>query len=133
MTLGVIIVLFFRCMESLFNPTNRVGGQIKWGLVAHTAAMFTVATIGTAMGLTHQSNSYINNRYFPGSDELPPGPIGYKDLVFSKAISVIPNFMFLANQWLADALLVSSALRLVARMFNMNHSSSSTVVTRSIT
>lgn len=120
-------------MESLFNPTNRVGGKIKWGLVAHTAAMFTVATIGTAMGLTHQSNSYIDNRDSPGSDELPPGPIGYKDLVYSKAISVIPNFMFLANQWLADALLVRSAPNPAARMSGTNHSSSSTVVTRSIT
>jgi hypothetical protein len=95
-------------MGALFNPTNRNGEGVRWGLVAYTAIMFSFVTIFTAMNLDIQSISYIDNREFPGNDELPPGPLGYETLIYSKAISVVPNLMFLMNNWLADGLLVGS-------------------------
>ena len=104
---GIVIVLFFQCMGALLDPVNRKSSGIKWGLVAHTVAMFASVTVYTAMSLHLHSISYIDNREFPGIDGGRPGPLGYQLLIISKPISVIPNAMFPLNQWLADGLLVS--------------------------
>ena len=105
---GIVIVLFFQCMGALFSPPNRRAG-VKWGPVIYTTLMFAFATIFTAMNLDIQSISYIDNREYAGDDNksLPPGPLGYQYLIYSRAISVVPNLMFLLNNWLADGLLVS--------------------------
>ena len=106
--LGIIIVLFFKCMATLFNPVYRKGEGIKWGLVSYTVAMFSVVTIGTAMGLDIQSISYIDNREFSGAKSVSdPGPYGYQLLIETEAVYIVPNLMFLLNNWLADGLLVS--------------------------
>jgi hypothetical protein len=76
--------------------------------VAYTLVTFSFGTIATGMGLNLQSISRIDGRDFPGSgDSLPPGPLGYKGLIFTKAISIVPNTTFQLNQLLADGLLVS--------------------------
>jgi len=107
--LGVVIVLFFHCMGALINPANRRRQGIKWGLVSYTAIMFSFVTIFTAMNLNIQSISYIDNREFPGvGDVLPPGPLGYQWFLYSDALTIVPNLMFLLNNWLADGLLVGS-------------------------
>lgn len=109
---GIVIVLFFQCMDALLSPYNK--GRTKWGLVAHATAMFSFVTIYTAMTLNIESISFIDNRNFPGADGvLPPGPVGYQFLIYSKAISIVPNVAFLLNNWLADGLLVSSVLESV--------------------
>ena len=94
-------------MSVLLSSTYRTRKAVRWGLVAYTMASFAFVTIFTALNLDVQSISYIDNREFPGNDELPPGPLGYQYLIYSKAISVAPNLMFLMNNWLADGLLVS--------------------------
>ena len=66
-TLGIIIVLFFQCMGALCSPANGMRGGIKWGLVAHTLAMFSLVTISVAMNCDIQSISYIEDRKFPGN------------------------------------------------------------------
>ena len=104
-------------MGALLDPINRTRGGIAWGLVAHTAVMFSFVTIATAMGLNLLSISRIENRDFPGvSGVLPPGPFGYKYLIYDKALSIVPNLMFQLNQWLADGLLVSIALNSAAQV-----------------
>jgi len=105
--LGVLIVLFFQCMDALFSPANRRGEGIKWGLVIYTVLMFSFATILTGMGLNIESLSYIDNREFPGGEGIPPGPLGYRLSVWSGALTVTPRLAFLFNNWLADGLLVS--------------------------
>jgi hypothetical protein len=106
--LGTVVVLFFQCMGALLDPVNRTRGGIKWGLVVHTATMFSFATIYIAMNLYLLSIAYVDNRYFPGTGGLtPPGPIGYRYFTFSKPIGILPVVMFLLNNWLADGLLVS--------------------------
>ena len=106
--LGIVTVLFFQCMGALFDPVNRTRGRgIQWGLVIHTTIMFAFVTISTGMGLNLQSISHVDNREFPGDGPLPPGPLGYKQLIYSNAVSVVPNLAFTLNQWLADGLLVS--------------------------
>ena len=120
--LGIVVVLFFQCMGALLDPTSRTKGGIKWGLVAHTAAMFLFVTIYTAINLDLQSISYIDNQAFPG------GPLLYQLYVSAKAISLVPNVMFPLNQWLADGLLVSSMLSTVAQV-SEDWASSSTVAT----
>ena len=96
-------------MAALFDPVHRSGERVKWGLVSYTVVMFSLATVCTAMNLHIQSISFIDNRDFPGlEDLLPPGPIGYVGFIYDKAINVIPNVAFLLNNWLADGLLVSS-------------------------
>ena len=107
--LGVVIVLFFNCMGALVNPVNHRGQGIKWGLVFYTVVMFAFVTVYTAMNLNLQSISYIDNREFPGvGDVLPPGPLGYQWFMYSNALTIVPNLMFLLNNWMADGLLVGS-------------------------
>ena len=106
-------------MGALCNNANRMKGGIKWGLVAYTAAMFLFVTMFTATNLGIQSVTYIDNRGLPCVNNTgcssPPGPLGYRFLTDSKAISVCRNLMFLLNSWLADGLLVSSVFSLMTQ------------------
>lgn len=114
---GIVIVLFFQCMGALLGNSSTRKGE-KWGLVAHVVATFFFATIYTAMTLNILSISFIDNREFPGiGDGLPPGPFGYQFLIYSKAISIVPNVMFLLNNWLADSLLLYRCYII----YNMNY------------
>ena len=106
---GVLVVLFFKCMTGLFNPIYRRGKGVKWGLVVFTMVMFSLVTVHTTMDLNLLSISFIDNRDFPGvKGVLYPGLVGYREVVYFKAINVIPNATFPLNNWLADGLLVSS-------------------------
>ena len=96
-------------MGSLLDPVNRARGGIKWGLVVHTVAMFSIVTVYTAITLDIQSISFIDNREYPGSSTdsaVPPGPIGYQYLLHSKPIGITPTPMLVLNNWLSDGLLV---------------------------
>lgn len=108
--LGVVIALFFQCMSALLHPVHRTKKGIKWGLVAHTVAMFSFLTISHTINRNIFSISYIDAREFSGTDDLPPGPIGYQAFVNSEVTSIVSTLMFPFNQWLADGLLVSSAI-----------------------
>ena len=115
-------------MVSLSNPINRMRGGIKWGLVAYTLAMFSFVTVFTATNLDIQSISYIDNRQFPGvGSMLPPGPLGYQFLIYSKAISISRSLMFLLNNWLADGLLVSSVFSSIGQVSYLIYTRSFTV------
>ena len=94
-------------MGALLNPVNRTRGSGNWLLVAHTVAMFAFVTINTGISLNIQSIVNIDNRKFPGADEIPPGPYGYQFIALSQKTNFTPSIMFLLNQWLADGLLVS--------------------------
>ena len=108
--LGIVIVLFFKCIVALFNSNHRRGEPVKWGIVSYTVVMFSLATVGTTMQLDLQSISYIDNRGFPARGAFPPGPIGYQLLIESQAMSVIQNVTFTLSNWLADGFLVCSLL-----------------------
>lgn len=95
-------------MDALLNPVGRTKEGIKWGLVAHTVAMFLSATIYTAINLDLQSTSSIDNREFPGDGVLFPGPLGYQFFINSRPITIVPDTLILLNGWLADGLLVNS-------------------------
>lgn len=97
-------------MGALLNPTDRTRGNTKWGLVAHTIAMFSILTIDAALSLSVYPISYVDNREFPGptGDSELPGPYGYQWFIYFKAISVVPNVLFFLNTCLADGFLVSS-------------------------
>ena len=97
-------------MNTLLNPVDPTKGGIKWGVVAHTVAMFTSATVYTALNLDLQSVSSIDNRGFPGDGVLFPGPLGYQFFVNSKPITIVPDFLIFLNGWLADGLWVSPVL-----------------------
>jgi len=128
-TLGIVIALFFQCMNALFNPANPIKANIKWGLVVHTIAMFSFFTIPVVIELTLQSYAYINNREFPGSRSgLPPGPTGYP---WPKGFLAVYEFSFPLNQSLADGLLASSIFILVNWYFDVSRSSSCIVATLS--
>ena len=105
--LGIVILMFFKCMAALFNPAHHRGESIKWGLVSYTVVMFLLETAGSALGFYVQSNCYIDNRKFPGGDMPLPGPIGYYWLDTSKEVAVLQNVVFALTNWLADGLLVS--------------------------
>jgi len=109
--LGMLIVLFFKCMTALLSPAYRRGEGIKWGLVSYTVVMFSLVTAATAMNLHIQSISQIDNREYPGiKGRLPAGPAGYSFFLYYKTINLIVNSAYLLNNWLADGFLVSSRL-----------------------
>ena len=94
-------------MAALFNSDYRRGKPIKWWLVSYTVIMFSIVTILTGMQLNVQSISCIDNREFPGIDGVvSSGPLGYQALISPDTINIIPDVMFLLNNWLADGLLV---------------------------
>lgn len=103
---GIVIVLFFQCMGAFFDPTNRANGGIKWGLVVHTIAMFSLATAYIAMSANIQSISFIDNRAFPATVNGVPGPVGFQFLLGQEVIGFAPTCIILLNGWLADALLL---------------------------
>ena len=114
-------------MAALLNRTRK---SIKWGFVAHIAAMFVFATINVAMTLDIQSISYVDYRDFSGGDSVSlPGPFGYQFFIFSTAINGVPNIMFFLNQWLADGLLVGSVPKPTAQVSNASCSPSSIAAT----
>lgn len=104
---GVAVGLFFPCMNALLNPVDRTQG-IKWGLVAHTSAMFTFLTINSLMNLAYQSVAYVDNRAFPGIEGvLPPGPVAWRMVIeYSNVNNALPDVLFFLNTWLADGLLL---------------------------
>ena len=124
--LGVLIVLFSKCMIALFIPVNRRGEGIKWGLVSYTVVMFLSVTVHTAINGHILSISYIDNRDFPDD-----GPYGYRQNISSTVIVVIPRAAFRLNNWAADGLLVSSLFNSViaGKVPNVGVSSSSIVAT----
>lgn len=113
---GIVIILFFRCMGALFSQANPTRGFIKWGLVAHTLAMFLFVTSYVIMGFVIKANSFIDNREFPGvGDMFSPGPMGYQNFTYTKALSVCPRILFLSNNVLADGLLLYRCYIIYAR------------------
>ena len=106
--LGIAITLFFKCMGTLLNPENRMKRGVKWGLVAHTMAMFSFTSIACVIEGRRRFTSYVENREFPGVEgEYPPGPYGFLSLR-SGPITSVGLLMFPLNQWLADGLLVGT-------------------------
>ena len=99
---GVIVVLFFKCMAALFNPVHRRGEGIKWGLVYFTVATFSLETVCTSMSLNNLSLAYINNHKFPD------GLLVYQMIDYYGVTSAIPNFAAVLNNWLVNGLLLSS-------------------------
>ena len=116
--LGIVIILFFQCIDALLNPVDRTRGGIQWGFVAHTTAMFSFMTIYIVTGIYILLTAYIDNRGFHGVDSLPPGPVGDRLFLYHKSIGIVPQVMFILNNWLADGLLVSPVLASVAQVFN---------------
>ena len=108
---GIVIALFFQCMTALLGSTNRMRKGYSWGLVAHTVALFSVATMSLAIDLFFLSVAYIDAREFPGADGLPSGPLGYLVLPKFLVLASISNSVIQVNQWLVDGLLVSPMLK----------------------
>ena len=121
--LGILIILFFRCMGAMLNRTR---GDIRWGLVALTAAMFSFATITLTSYLNTLSISYSRDLNFPvppgpqpgsnnppiaqpGPPGPPPGPLGFQVFICRMPFSIIAYILLPVNQWLADGLLVGRA------------------------
>ena len=103
--LGVVVALFFQCMAALLNYNNRMKRGIKWGLVAHTMAMFSLISIGCIIAGLRRSDAFIDNRQFPGTGvEAPPGPLGFIEV--GSTTARVSYLVAPLNQWLADGLLV---------------------------
>ena len=114
-TLGVVIALFFECMTALLNPDNRMRRAVKWGFLIHTVVIFLSITISCAIEGTRRSNAYIDNREYPGVDNVfYPGPLGYRDFTGTGTVETIEYLAFPLNQWLIDGLLVSAISSSVA-------------------
>ena len=98
--------------------------------MAHTVALFLLSTIRVAMDQYTTSIELINNRNFPGTDKLPPGPLGYDyTLSYNAAFTATRDVAFPLNQWLADGLLVRPVLLPVNCVPYSTYSSSYIVAT----
>ena len=107
---GMTIVLYFQTVAVLVSPANRKGKTVKWGLVGYSTVMFGLVTTFTAMNVRLQQLAYIDNREFPGiANTIPPGPMGWALLMYSKPLVIVPNACFITANWLADGLLVSTS------------------------
>ena len=132
-TLGIVVTLFFKCMGALISPANNMRRSVKWGLAAHITALFVLLSIQVTMDLHAGSIEFVDGRDFPGTDKIPPGPIGcYIILGSSAAFRTLYKAIFPLNQWLADGPLVSFTLHSAARVPYMVCSSSCIVVISSI-
>ena len=117
-------------MAALFNPVYRRGEGVRWGLVSYTAVMFSFVTVLTAMNLDVLSISYIDNREFPGAEDLsPPGPLGHGWLINPSALSIVPHVMLALCILLSDGLLVGLMLYSLTHVSNAGPFPSSTVAT----
>ena len=108
----MLVVLYFQAITALVNPLYREGQSVKWGFVGYSTVLFGLATTFTAMRVRLQQLAYIDNREFPGlpygvPDTIPPGPIGWSLLMYSKPLAIVPNVCFIIANWMADGLLVS--------------------------
>ena len=63
-------------MATLLNPTNPIRKGVRWAFVAHTVFLFLFVTVSFGIYFADLSIEYIDNREFPGNDELNPGPTG---------------------------------------------------------
>ena len=98
-------------MTALLGPTNRMKEGKRWGIVAHTVALFSVLMVSFATGLVSFLVIYMNAREFPGTDDWPMEPLGYLlDLPKFVAVASISSSVIQVNQWLIDGLLVSPML-----------------------
>ena len=60
--------------------------------------MFSFVTIYNATTLDLQFLSFIDNQGFPGVENVsPPGPLGYQQFIYSEAIGIVPEVMWLLN------------------------------------
>lgn len=106
---GILIVLFFQCIAALFSPANHRKEGVRWCVVCYTMLMFLFVTVLTGTDLHIQSICYVDNREYPGVENaIAPGPLGYRFLISSGALSITRSLMFFLNFWLADGLLVCS-------------------------
>lgn len=72
-------------------------------------------------------------RFLGDSNRLRPGPLGYRLLVYFKAINAIPNFMFPLNRRLADGFSVSFVFDSFTRVLNIGRSSNSIIAASFLT
>ena len=105
-------------MSALLLPARPTTKGIRWGLVAHTIAVFSFSTIGIAIDRDVLSDSYINGREFAGAI---PGPVGFlhSPHILRKTSVYVVFLMLPFNQWLSDGLLVSSSLNSIAQVSNV--------------
>jgi len=100
--------------------------------MAHTVAIFAAFTMFTVTSLAMLSICYVDDREFSKADTSFTGPWGYLlDILYWKAINLIPNTMLLLNNWLADGILVCPPAISGAQAPDIRPSSSSTVATLS--
>ena len=94
-------------MCALLSTANRIREGVNWGLVSYTVIMFSCATVVNGGALYFASISFIDNRNFPGVENVaPPGPLGYQQTLCSTAAGTGPTFACSLSYWLADGLLV---------------------------
>ena len=97
-------------MGALLSPDRRNQKGIKWLLVAHTVALFSLVTVSVVTSIRVMVVAAIENREFPGAaGRSPPGIFGYYEFTSSTPITVVSNVTFFLNGLLADGLLVCPA------------------------
>ena len=127
---GIVVALFFQCIGALIDPANNMKRRVKWGLVAHTVALFSIVTISAVERQDIVFTAFVNLRDFPGTGDFEPGPVGGINLLDNDlGFVILTSFTFPLNQWLSDGLLVSSISTLVTCVRHTAHSSSYIVAT----
>ena len=106
-------------MSALLNPVNRGTRAVKWGLVVQTSVMFTLVTVYSATYIDSQLVYYIDHRLYGDIISFAALPLEHDGLFGVDAIFVVPTFLFISNQCLADGFLVSAVLYSTAQVSNL--------------
>jgi hypothetical protein len=99
-SIGITILLFFKCMRGLLWPKKRYGSSRNPYTAVYTFVLFSVTTVFVALNARNAQLAYIDFRGFPD------GPFMYTLSQYGTVIVVTPNVAFVVANWLADGLLV---------------------------
>lgn len=103
--LGVYVVLFFMCFSALWDGRT-ASPRHSYIMMAYTAVVFALTTVGNAMQMRDLELVLVDNRNYPG------GPMAYAQEQGSRR-TLVPacTAVFTVSAWLADGLLVCARER----------------------
>ncbi|KZP26917.1 hypothetical protein FIBSPDRAFT_818838 [Athelia psychrophila] len=96
---GMLLLLFVQCCHVLLRR-DRFRESPRWGLLAYTTAIFTLATIALGSSLKWNELVFIDQRNYPG------GPSTFSSAYWNYWVTMMSSSCFIVLNWFADALLI---------------------------
>lgn len=104
--------MFFQCLGATFSSTNRARVGTNWDLLSYCIAMFSFVTMYIAMDLNLHPFFTLTPENSLETTKHPRAAFGYQWPIHSSELFIVPDFVFMLDNWLVDGPLVSSFLHL---------------------